>query len=389
MSGAPGAGARAPLRALLLSASLGGGHQKAGEALTHALGELAPGFEAVHSDYLTYLNPIERTLSAGLYMAWLRYHPASYRFFYDWTNRESEPWFITGSFGWAGVIGMARDLRRTRPQLVVSSYTAPATLAGVVRQRLGLQFLNAMVVTDYSIHKHWARPEADLLLVPTEQARHELIEWGIPAERVHITGIPILPRYRELVGADKHELRRRFGLRPDEPMVLVSAGAAQGTYHGLREVCEAAASLGTRVQVLLAGGGGPLGVERVGGATIHRLGFTADFPELLAASDLVVGKAGGLTVAEALALGVPLLVYRPIPGQEEGNAHYLEAQGAALWARSHWELRRDLLSLLGDPARLNAMSAAARRVGRPDAAFDAARLLLSKVGVPVREQVGA
>lgn len=377
------------LRALLLSASLGGGHQKAGEALTQALGELAPGFEAVHSDYLTYLNPLERSLSAGLYMLWLRYSPASYRFFYDWTNREGEWKVITQSFSWAGVMGMARDLRRARPQLVVSSYTAPATLAGVVRERLKMRFLNAMVVTDYSIHKHWARPEADLLLVPTEQARSELIGWGIPAERLCVTGIPILPRYRTLVGADKAELRRRFGLRPDEPVILVSSGAAQGTYHGVNEVCAAASALGTRVQVLLPAVSGPLGVERLGSATIHRLGYTADFPELLAASDLVVGKAGGLTVAEALALGVPLLVYQPIPGQEEGNARYLVAEGAALWAKNAWELRRDLLSLLGDPTRLRAMSASARRLGRPDAAFDAARLLLSRLGVPVKEGVPA
>lgn len=364
------------LRALLLSASLGGGHQKAGEALTQALGELVPGFDALHADYLKYLTGIERTLSAGVYMAWLKYSPASYRFFYDWTNKDSEPGIITAPFAWSGYRHLKRDLLRVRPQLVISSYTAPATLSGVVRARQKLTFLNALLVTDYSAHRHWARPEADLFMVATPAVRDDLIGHGIAAERIHVTGIPILPRYRALIGADRAALRARFGLDPHDPVALVSAGAAESVYKGLDEVTAALSEIGTRVQVLLLAGNGPLGVERIGGATIHRIGYTQNFPELLAASDVVVGKAGGLTVSEAMALGVPMVIYEPIPGQEEGNALYLESHGAALWAQDRWALRRDLLTVLGDPHRRAAMSAAARTLGRPDAAYVAARVLI-------------
>jgi processive 1,2-diacylglycerol beta-glucosyltransferase len=366
------------LRALFLHASLGGGHQKAGEALEQALGHLSPGLNALHVDYLTYLNVIERGASAGVYLWWLRHSPATYRFFYHWSNRTSAPKVVKAASLGAGLRPMLRDLRRTRPQLVMSSYDAPASLAGTARRLLRTKFLNALLVTDYSAHYHWARQEADLFLVATDVVRDDLRRWGVSDDRIVVTGIPILPRYTELQGADVPTLRRQFGLDEHDPLVLVSAGA-HGTYKAVDEVVDACAHAGRRVQVLVLAGSGSVGVEEVGGATVHRLGYTRFFPELLAASDLVVGKAGGLTVAEATALGVPMLIYQPIPGQEEANARYLEQMGAALWAQTGWELRRDLIALLGDRARRDAMSRAARSVGRPDAAYDAAAELLRRL----------
>lgn len=368
------------LRALVISAALGGGHLKAAEALENALAEYAPGFNALHADYLTYLNPVERGISAGVYLWWLRHSPATYRFFYHWSDRAQAPGFVKSAASSAGLRRMLRDLRRVRPHVVLSSYDGPAALAHTARRRHGLAFLNALMVTDYTIHYHWARPEVDFFMVATDRVKEGLVGWGIDPGKIAVTGIPILPRYAELLGADKLALRERFGLPQDEPLVLVSAGGKGSIYHGLSDVIEACAGAGTRVQVLLLAGGGEVGTEQLGGATVHRLGYTSFFPELLAASDLVIGKAGGLTVSEAMALGVPMLIYQPIPGQEEGNAEYLQERGAAVWAHSAWELRHSLVALLGDPARLRIMSEAARATGRPHAARDAARALLRQLG---------
>ena len=374
------AGEPAELRAVLISASLGGGHLKAMEALGGALEREAPGLNALEVDYLSYLNPVQLGLSLGVYRMWLEHSPATYRYFYHWSNRASAPRAVKYSSSTAGLPRLLRDLRRARPQLVISSYDAPAALADTARRRRGLRFLNALLVTDYSAHYHWARHEADVLLVATDRVRAQLIGWGIAPEKIAVTGIPIVSRVPELIGADKAALRAHFGLRPDEPLVLVSGGGQGSIYHATQEVVDACAAVGARVQVLLLAGVGNLGTEQVGGATIHRLGYTRFFPELLAASDLVIGKAGGLTVAEATTLGVPMLVYAPIPGQEEANAAYLQENGAAVWAHSKWEVRRHLARLLGDsPARAQ-MSAAASRLGRPHAARDAARELLSRLG---------
>ncbi len=368
----------AGLRALILSASFGSGHHQANDALDRALRGAGVDLEARHADFIAYLTPFERAVTAGTYAAWLRYAPGMYRAFYEWTDRETEPRALTGTFGWLGLRGMLRDVREVRPEVVVSSYPTPVALAHTARTRLGTDFLNALVVTDYRIHHHWARPEAELLMVPTEEAREQMGRWRIRGDDVTVTGIPISPRFRELIGADRAALRERHGLRADEPLILVSGGGT-GTYRALGRVLAEVANLGRRVQVLVLAGARGRGVTRIGGATVHALGFTHDFPDLLAASDLVVGKAGGLTVAEATTLGVPLVIHDPIPGQEEHNASYLVRHGAALWARGVAEVRPAILRAL-DPDEHARLSGGATAVSVPDAADRVARALLRKLG---------
>lgn len=366
------------LRALILSASFGSGHHQANDALDRALRAAGVNLRARHSDFIRYLNAFERGVTVGTYDAWLRYAPGMYRAFYDWTDQETEPRALTGTFGWLGLRGMLRDVRAMRPEVVVSSYPTPVALAHTARTRLGADFLNALVVTDYRVHHHWARPEAELLMVATQEAREQMGRWRIPDAKVVVTGIPIGPAYRALIGADRAALRVKHGLKPDEPLILVSGGGT-GTYRALKRVLGELSNLGQRVQVLVLAGARERGVTRVGGATIHALGFTTDFPELLAASDLVVGKAGGLTVAEATTLGVPLVIFEPIPGQEEHNAEYLVRHGAALWAHTLADVRPAVLHALdaGEHARLSANATA---LSVPDAADRVAAALLKKLG---------
>ncbi|GGR14838.1 cell wall synthesis protein [Deinococcus ruber] len=369
------------LRARIYSASFGGGHHQANTALGDALEKLSPQLVARHTDYLTHLSGFERAIILGFYLGWLRYTPGIYRWYYHFTDRPSEPQLIKDSYRWLGRGRMTRELLEDVPELVVSSYPTPAAVAGWLKETRGLKFLNVLVVTDYRIHEHWVRFEADLMLVPTDESRLQMIERGIPAERVHVTGIPINARYRALIGSDKAALRIKHGLDPALPLLLLSGGG-QGTYRSLNRVLTALGNLGRRVQVLVLAGAGRVGVEQLGGAVIHRLGFTTDFPELLAASDLVVGKAGGLTVAESTTLGVPMIVFDPIPGQEEHNAEYLERGGAAVWVRELSGLRPAILRAL-DPQQHARMSAGARALSVPDAADRAARIILETLEKPL------
>jgi processive 1,2-diacylglycerol beta-glucosyltransferase len=366
------------LRALILSASFGSGHHQANDALDQALRASGVNLAARHADFLAYLNPVERALTAGTYDLWLRHAPAMYKAFYDWTDSETEPKALTGTFGWLGLRGMMRDVQETAPEVVVGSYPTTVALSNTARSRLGVDFLNALIVTDYRVHHHWARPEAELLLVATEEAREQMVRWRIPPDNVEVTGIPIAPAYRALIGADRAALRLRHGLDPALPLILISGGGT-GTYRALQRVLGELAGLGRRVQVLVLAGARGRGVQQVGGATVHHLGHTNAFPELLAASDLVVGKAGGLTVAEATTLGIPQVIHEPIPGQEEHNADYLERHGAALWARKLTEVRPAVLRALDGDENAR-MGHGARRISVPDAADRVAAALLRRLG---------
>ncbi|THF89086.1 UDP-N-acetylglucosamine--LPS N-acetylglucosamine transferase [Deinococcus sp. KSM4-11] len=366
------------MRALILSASFGNGHHQANDAVDRALRATGQDIDAHHADFLVYLSKVERAITAGTYDWWLRHAPGMYRAFYDWTDRDSEPQVVTGAFSTLGLRGLLADIERTRPEVVLSSYPSPVALADAVRQRLGVAFLNALVVTDYRVHHHWARPDADLILVPTAEAHEQMRGWRIPEERIEVTGIPIAPVYGALIGADRAALRERHGLRADRPLIMISGGGT-GAFRALGRVLGELSNLGRPVQVLVMAGARGRGTEQVGSATLHRLGFSTDFPELLAASDLVVGKAGGLTVAEATTLGVPFVIHEPIPGQEEHNTLYLERHGAAHWARQIGDLRPAVLRAL-DVDEHGRMAAASAALGVPDAADRVASALLRRLG---------
>ncbi|WP_026332280.1 MGDG synthase family glycosyltransferase [Deinococcus apachensis] len=371
-------GQAAPLRTLFVSASIGSGHHQAQLAVQQALQARGVAFEDHQGDAVTYLGPVERRLTVDLYAFELRYAPWLYKGFYQFTDLDHPVNFISSAFSWVGLPGMRVDLERSQPDVVVSSYWAPTALAGTVRRRTGQPFLNALIVTDYRVHRHWIRHEADLVMVASPETAEQMLERGLEPDRVVVTGIPIAPAFRRLMGADRRALRLQHGLDPDVPLILISGGGT-GTFRGLGTVLAELSNLGQRVQVLVLAGADGHGVERVGGATIHHLGFTTDFPELLAASDLVVGKAGGLTVAEATTLGIPLVVHEPIPGQEEYNADLLVRHGAAMWARERRDVRGAVLRAL-DPDERARMGCAARRLGMPDAADRVVAALLQRLG---------
>ena len=163
------------VRTLILSASFGSGHHQANEAVGAALRDLLPATEARQTDFLRHLRTYERSIVLGTYLAWLRHSPETYRWYYRFTDRETEPKTIRDTYKWMGRQGLRRELLSYQPQVVVSSYPTPAAVAGHLRERGGFHFLNALVITDYRVHHHWARPEADLLLVATEEAGQQMV----------------------------------------------------------------------------------------------------------------------------------------------------------------------------------------------------------------------
>lgn len=358
-----------PRRALLLLASIGGGHALASAALAQALRDR--GVAVTERDYLQLVPAWLRVPSLWTYRLALRRWPGLWRAYYRLNNRPRAR-AVSALTGAAGVAKMESLLAELRPDLVVSTFNHAVALAGQARRRRGLRFLNVAVVTDFRPHRHWARPEADLLVAPTAQARADLLRCGASPGRVQVVGVPL----RAAFAAPPPRATARRGLGLDERPVVLVCGGLRPSPAQLQALVRRIVSLGQAAQVLLCAGA-PAPPSEHGAVRVLRPGVTADFPRLLQASDLLVGKAGGLTVAEALAAGVPMLVCGAIPGQEEGNAAFLEAEGAGVWARDEEALLAQLRALLAEPGRLMALGAAARRLGAPDAAPRTAALLLS------------
>lgn len=272
---------------------------------------------------------------------------------------------------------IGRILERTNPDLIVTTHPSFIYLLVDYRRRHGKKWPVAVLVTDLArLQRLWFRKEVDLYLVPTVEAEQLALRRGIRPERVRVTGIPV-----DLHLADKAplkaELRAQYGWSEELPVVLAVGSRRVHDFLGVLEAVNAA-----RLPIQLAVVTGD-DEELVADARaiewqipVHIHGYVDDLPNRLRAADAIITKAGGLTVAESLAAGLPLFIIQSTPRHEQGNAAYVIAGGAGVRAENPADLADAVRgSLANDGRLLAAMAENARRLGRPHAASDVADLL--------------
>ena len=372
-------------RIAVLHASAGGGHMRAAQALAAAFSDLRPGVIVREVDTLVFASRLYRGTYAASYNAMAARAPGLWGALYrSWAmapvNRSTAP--VRLAVDRLNLRRLVRVLEREGPDAVVCTHFLPVEALSPRRGGGRLRVPLYCVITDFTAHPFWAIPHVDRYFVACDLVAAELVGHGVPGERIEVTGIPIDPRFAETIG--REQARARFGIDPERPMVLVMGG---GRGVGpLAELAERLAALPSRPQVLVVCGANAhlrdhidhLPAGRTG--VIRTLGFTHEVDVLLEACDVMVGKAGGLTCSEALVKHVPLVVFKPTPGQEVRNAEYLRAGGAAVHADSIEQVEAAVTRWVGDPAARERASEAAARLARPHAAREIARRVLEACG---------
>ena len=361
-------------RAALLYSHEPSGHSAAARALEAALAE--PGrWEAVRLNLSQDLHPILGPVVSRAYLELVQRTPRLWEILYDNQRLARATREMREFVQLLNGLRLASRLKALKPDVVACTHALPCGGLCAIKRRGGFRAPLAAVLTDFAAHGYWLLPEVDLYLVPAEETRSELERRGVAPERIKVTGLPIHPRFAQLPA--KENARRRLRL-PAGPVVLVTGGSK-----GLGPISEMVETLARslpKARLLVSCGTNRELLQRLRkrrgeGSDLRLFGFHEGMADLLAASDLAVGKAGGLTLAESLAAGVPFLVFEPIPGQERRNARFVLKAGAAAEAESLAELARMASHLLRHPSELSLMSERARSLGRPRAAQAAAQAL--------------
>jgi processive 1,2-diacylglycerol beta-glucosyltransferase len=225
------------------------------------------------------------------------------------------------------------------------------------------------VVTDFVAHSQWIAPGIDRYCAAADEVAHDLIARGIPRERVVVTGVPVRAEFAQ--PPEPRATRRALGVPDTVPLVVAMAGS-HGSVGRLPDVARALARISRPLAgILIAGHDRALRASLealVAGTSLRVYGFVPDVHRFMAAADLLVTKAGGMTLAEAMAVEVPLLFYGSLPGQERRNERFAAAAGVALVARRRGDLSRLLDRALRDPDLLDHLRAAMRARRYPEAA---------------------
>lgn len=271
---------------------------------------------------------------------------------------------------------MAAAITDTRPDVVISVHALlnDVPLRAIRQAGCAAPFVSAVV--DGGVPPvSWFTRHADLCCVADEGIRRLAIDAGMPADRVAVTGLPVRRAFVEARGLAKEDARRTLGVEPTLPLVLVmSGGAGMGRVGAMATaVARRLAGGGVRAQMAVITGGNERLRRRLAGSDwpvpVTVLGFTPDVATWMAASDILLTKAGPGTIAEAACLGVPTLLTGFVPGQEEGNVAWAEDNGGAVFEPRPKRAAALVGRWLGsDRGELERMSARMSAMGRPGAA---------------------
>jgi processive 1,2-diacylglycerol beta-glucosyltransferase len=362
---------------LILSVSAGNGHVRAAQAL-QATASTLPGFtQASHIDAMQHVSTSFRKVYTSGYLQLINHYPELWSFVHqqtDSTPQTAPSQRLRRLIERLSSSDLRRVVRAERPDAIVCTHFLPAELLAREQDKQRLDCPIWVQVTDYDLHSMWLVKGLAGYFAATEEVGHRMRARGLPADRIHVTGIPVMPAFSQPEAAELDRLRCRagLGLAADRPVVLiVSGGAGVGDLPTMAGKLLALADDFQLVAVAGRNEAARLALEALARRHPGRLlaiGFTNEMQTLMAAADLVVTKPGGLTVSECLAVGRPMLLVSPIPGQEEHNAGYLMEEGAAWLAYDSIGLEYKIARLMSEPSRLAGMAAASRRLGKPAAA---------------------
>ena len=356
-------------RVLILAAGIGSGHNIAAGVLESCF-QAAPEVDEVQRlDILESTNEVYRTLYDDGYFAMVEAVP----WLVGWGYDANDPPFKLAK--WISLwdrlntTATAKAIKAFHPDIVVCTHFLPTRLVSLMMTRGVLDAKLAVVTTDYDFQGLWLSSPFNHYFVARDETKAYMVAIGVPVDRITVSGIPVRPGLGDAV--DREAVLRRYDLRPDRPILLISAGAAGGAY--TQTIVQQTLRMRNDFQaVVVCGRNDQLKSQIEGLVAFNRdryrvLGYTNDMPDLMRTASLFIGKPGGLSSSECMAAGLPMVLIHPIPGQEVRNSDFLLEEGAAVRCNYATTVGYKIDQLLAKPDRLTRMAACARQIGMPEA----------------------
>ena len=375
----------APKKILLLSVSAGAGHMRAAEALRCHAEAFGGAANATHLDVMDFVPTTFRKLYTDFYIKLVNKAPALWGYLYQFSHEAKTNSYmerLRRAVERLNTAALRREIERLQPDAIVCTHFLPAELLSRMLRKERLSCPVWVQVTDFDLHRMWVHEGMAGYFAANDEVAWRMQGCGIPPERIHVTGIPIMPAFAAPL--DRVVCAKELGADPRKTTFLLMGGGA-----GLGSLDAVAARLlaleGDFQLIVLAGRNAAAlaALQTLAARYPGRLfpqGFTDRVERMMACADLVITKPGGLTTSECLAMGLPMIVNSPIPGQEERNADFLLEQGVALKAVDGEALAYRIKHLLAHPAQLVQMRERALALGRPQAGLRVLEQVLGEGG---------
>ncbi len=363
---------------LLLYISEDSGHHCASIAIEKALKKLDTNIETLNINSFNYTNPILEKIINRTYMSVVKRTPEIWEYLYDNPKVMRQVQKLRDMIHRFNKGKLKTLLDEFKPDGIICTQAFPCGLIADYKKTFNLSTPLIGVLTDYAPHSYWIFDKVDRYIVPSAETGQKLIDNGVDPAKIMPFGIPIDEKFLER--ADKDEIFKKLSLGPNVSVILIMGGT-----QGLGPIKELVTLLDKShlsLQMLIACGTNKKlykWLERRKGRFKKKtiiFSFADNINELMHISTIIVTKPGGITTAEALAKGLPMIIVNPLPGQEAMNTKFLLKEGVAVKAENPADVAILLEELLYSKTKLRQMIDKARSLSKPDSAVSIAKLTL-------------
>ncbi|MDD5496208.1 MAG: glycosyltransferase [Candidatus Omnitrophica bacterium] len=364
-------------KVLLLYISESSGHHRASIAIENALRILDPDIQTLNINCFNYTNPILEKVINKTYMSVIKRKPEIWDYLYDnprVLRRVRNLRTMIHRFNSGKMKSLIDDFK---PDCVVCTQAFPCGMVADYKKSFGVDIPLVGVLTDYAPHSYWIYDNVDRYVVPSEETGNTLVNNGIDPGKIAPFGIPIDPKFARPV--DREKVFNELSLNKEMTTVLIMGGT-QGL-GPVKELVRLIDRSQLELQTIIATGSNrrlyDLLVRRTKSFRKPTLifPFAANVNELMGISAIIMTKPGGITTAEALATGIPMLIVNPLPGQESMNTKFLLREEVALKCENPHDAVIVLEELLCHPNKLRRMGLKAKGLSKPESAVNIAKLI--------------
>ena len=368
---------------LIFYASYGGGHLSAANSIKDYLSNHYENIDVELIDCMKYINkPIEK-ITTTAYNEMAKKAPWAWGKIYS-DSQKGPLAHITTRSNQVFAIKLLRLLREKKPDLIISTHPFGSQMCSYLKRKGKITSKIATILTDFAPHDQWlvGSDYTDYFFVAHNKMKEYLISKNIPENKIFATGIPISNKFLETFNTSK--ILSSLGLKENLKTVLFFAGGKFGLGKSRTlEIFNTLVNDFNNIQVIAISGKNKKMYEefnqivKIANKTnfIKIFEFVNNVPELMAVSDVVITKPGGLTTTESLVSGLPMIIINPIPGQEEENAQFLEHSNVGIWLKKQMNITETISNFLSDNKKLKQMKENTKKISNRNSTKDICTIL--------------
>ena len=368
---------------LVVTASMGSGHNKAANAVAEAIKRKYPVNKINVIDFMSTETAYFNSLVKDIYLKMLDHTPSVYEFFYKFTSDSTKGSTIQSVFAHAMKKDMRELIKKYEADMVICTHPFPCAAASYLKQTGEINIPLITVMTDFCVHQFWLYKNIDIYFTANDLLKKEMVNQGLLEERIFVTGIPVGYNFR--VDYNRDDLLAKFKLEKDKPVALIMGGGLG--LGGVKNALCQLERLKKDIQILVITGANVAlwsEMNEYAQHSKHKIfvwGYSHNIQEFMSVATFLISKPGALTISEALTRELPMILHDPIPGPEVDNEKFVSDNGAAIWVRHQDTLDAVVREVLSDATILPKLRNNAKVLKKPYASDNIADVIANMLGL--------